>query len=73
MASVAHLEAVVDRMANMTLAETRQLYSILRMCDFEEEKDDVVIGNALLPLFGVTIADVGLAYVLNTSRSTRTR
>ena len=71
MASVRHLEAVVQRMANLSLAETRQLYSTLRLCEFEGEKDDIMIGNALLPVDGVTVSDIGLAYVLNTSRSSR--
>lgn len=69
-ASVRHLEAIVTRMAGLSLAETRQLYSTLRLCEFEEEHNDVLVGNALLPVYGVTVSDIGLAYVLNTSRTT---
>jgi len=69
-ASVQHVEAIVKHMADLSLAETRQLYSTLRLCEFEDGNNDVLVGNALLPVYGVTVSDIGLAYVLNTSRST---
>ena len=41
-----HLEAVVKRLGNLSLAETRKMYAILRTCDTEDTVDDVAIGNA---------------------------
>lgn len=70
-ATIRHTEAVIDRMDNMTLAETRTLYSTLRLCEFDEQ-DDMYIANALIPAFGVTVGEIGVSYVINSSsRSSR--
>lgn len=69
MSSVAtqHLESVVKRLGNLSLAETRKMYAILRTCDTEDTMDDVAIGNAFVPRFGFTVSEIGFAYVVNTS------
>jgi len=63
-----HLEVVVKRLGNLSLAETRKMYAILRTCDTEDTAmDDVAIGNAFVPRFGFTVSEIGFAYVVNTS------
>ena len=54
-----HLEGVVRRLNNMSLAETRNLYAQLRSIE-GSERDDMAVTSAFLPHFGVTIGEVCL-------------
>ena len=65
-ATTRHVEAVMERLGTLTLAETRTLYSTPRLCEFDE-KEDTFISNALIPAFGVTVGEIGVAYVINSS------
>ena len=66
-----HLEAVVTRLSEFTLSETRKMYAILRTFDTEDSMDDVAIGNAFIPTFGFTVSEIAFAYVVNTSGRVR--
>ena len=71
-ATIRHIESVMKRMDTMSLAETRTLYSTLRLCEFDEQ-NDTFISNALIPAFGVTVGEICVAYVINTSARTSRR
>lgn len=65
-ASIEHLETVVNMLGNLRLRETRMLFSTLRECGASADgKDDVALANGLMPRFGVTVGEIGFAYIIN--------
>ena len=69
MQAVTHLEAVVNHIQNLPLKERRNMYACLREVTADTTADsagvcDVASANAFLPRIGVTVGEIGFAYVV---------
>ena len=64
MQAVAHLEAVVTHINTLPLKERRTMYACLREVTDDTEVCDVASANAFFPRIGVTVAEIGFAYVV---------
>lgn len=72
--SIKHLEAVITRLGQLRLRDTRNLFAILRQCDPKEDSlDDIALANGFLPSFGVCVQEVGFAYIVNQPQRTSSR